>query len=153
MMAASGSPPTTRALCISTTEKRTSLDKQMACLAMMSSHSLKIERTTFGLQPRTAWTDSVPQQLLPFLLKTVCPIAWHGRFLLIEMEVFGLPRLAVSIGGVKGNSPRTTSTMGSSMDRPRLLFFRTVAGEYGCPPRGSSDIWRVIDLFPWAGLA
>ena len=32
---------------------------------------------------------------------------------------------------VKGNSPRTTSTMGSSMDRPLLLFFRTEGGEYG----------------------
>src|SRR5580704_14396071 len=133
MMAASGSQPTTRALSISTTEERTSLDKQTACLTMMSSHSLKIERTTFGLQPWTACIDFGPQRLLPFLLKKVCPITWHGRFLRIEMEVFGLPRLAASIKGVKGNSPPTTSTMGSSMVRPRLLFFRTAEGEYGCP--------------------
>ena len=46
--------------------KRMSLDKQTACLAMVSSHSLKIERTTFGPQPRTAWIDFGPRQLLPF---------------------------------------------------------------------------------------
>src|SRR5580700_7125909 len=100
-----------------------------------------------------AWIDSGTKQLQPFLLRRVCPTLWHGRFLRIEMEVFGLRLPADSIGGAKGNSPPTTNTTGSSTDLPRLLFSRTVPGEYGCPLVANSDIWKVINLFPWVALA
>ena len=65
--AASGSPCTMRALYMCTVERRKCLDKQTACRAMRSWHSLKIEKIMSGLRLITAWIAFGTLRSLPSL--------------------------------------------------------------------------------------